>query len=63
MCICASDTSRSRLFNWVLVMLVTGWVTVVAVIAHSVPGNRNSDINQVSIEAPLTSAIEALTEQ
>ena len=54
MCVCASETSRPRLFNWVLVMLITGWVVVVSAIAHSVPGKVGADeLTDTSVSAAL----------
>jgi hypothetical protein len=35
MCVCASEASRSRLFNCITVLLVTFWVLVVSVVAHT----------------------------
>ncbi|MGK0397564.1 MAG: hypothetical protein ACJAYE_003594, partial [Candidatus Azotimanducaceae bacterium] len=36
MCVCASESTRPRLFNYVSVVLVTIWVVAVTVVAHSV---------------------------
>lgn len=36
MCVCASESTRPRLFNYVSVVLVTIWVLAVSVVAHSV---------------------------
>jgi len=36
MCVCASESTRPRLFNCVSVVLVTIWVLAVTVVAHSV---------------------------
>lgn len=36
MCICTSEVPRSRLFNCVTVLLVTVWVVMVSVVAHTV---------------------------
>jgi len=36
MCVCASESTRPRLFNYVSVALLTIWVVAVSVVAHSV---------------------------
>jgi hypothetical protein len=36
MCVCASEPTRPRLFNYISILLVTTWVLVVSVVAHSV---------------------------
>ena len=56
MCVCASESNRPRLFNWVSVILVTAWVLVVTAVAHSVPGELAADeLNETS----LTAVVEA----
>jgi len=36
MCVCVSESTRPRLFNYISILLVTIWVLVVSVVAHSV---------------------------
>lgn len=58
MCICTSETSRPRLFNWVLVILISGWVLLVSAIAHTVPGSI--DMAAQAEEATMSAALEML---
>lgn len=47
MCVCASEPTRPRLFNYISILLVTIWVLVVSVVAHSVetsPASNNETI-------------------
>ncbi len=37
MCICATESTRPRLFNGISVLLLTFWVLVVSAVAHTVP--------------------------
>ena len=36
MCVCASEETRPRLFNCLSIVLVTIWVLIVSVVAHTV---------------------------
>ena len=56
MCVCASESSRPRLFNWVSVILVTAWVLVVTAVAHSVPAELATDeLSDTSVTAVIES--------
>tara|TARA_R110002072_G_scaffold56097_11_gene145604 strand:- start:6381 stop:6551 length:171 start_codon:yes stop_codon:yes gene_type:complete len=54
MCICASEPTRPRLFNYITVALVSAWVVVVSVVAHSV------DITPVATNETLQAFVERL---
>jgi hypothetical protein len=47
MCICASESSRPRFFNWVSVVLITTWVLIVSAVAHTVPSDLSTEQNSV----------------
>lgn len=53
MCVCATDSSRPRLFNCISVALITAWVVLVSAIAHTVPSEMTVDQTTVMSAASL----------
>lgn len=54
MCFCASEASRSRLFNCVSVLLVTIWVLLVSIVAHT------AELEPVPTEQALSVFVDSL---
>ncbi|MFT7243659.1 MAG: hypothetical protein ACI82A_001004 [Candidatus Azotimanducaceae bacterium] len=54
MCVCASEPTRPRLFNYASVALITIWVLAVSIVAHSV------EVAPMSADANMQMVIDRL---